>query len=65
MKTVTIMFDEKEFKVEGAGQASSFEECYQLAWALKIAESQLATSYLPFFNDAISEIVDGLEGIND
>jgi hypothetical protein len=29
------MFDEKEFKVEGDGEASSLEECYQLAWALK------------------------------
>ena len=65
MKTVTIMFDEKDFKVEGVGEASSVEECYQLAWALKIAESQLATSYLPFLNDAISEIVGNFEGIND
>jgi hypothetical protein len=59
------MFDEKEFKVEGDGEASSLEECYQLAWALKKVESQLAISYLPFLNDAISKIVDGLEGIND
>lgn len=65
MKTVTIMFDENEFKVEGAGQASSFEECYQFALALKTAEAQLSISYLPFFNDAISEILDGLEGIKD
>lgn len=65
MKTITIMFDEKEFKVEGAGELSSMEECYQLAWALKKVESELAISSLPFLNDAISKIVDGLEGIND
>jgi|GEM_PF-3971554 len=65
MKTVTIMFDEKEFKVEGDGEASSLEECYQLAWALKKVESELAISSLPFLNDAISKIVDGLEGIKD
>lgn len=65
MKTVTIMFDEKEFKVEGAGEASSMDECYQLARGLKIAESQLAMSSLPFLNDAISKIVDNFEGIND
>ena len=65
MKTITIMFDEKEFKVEGAGEASSMDECYQLALALKTAESQLAMSSLPFLTDAISEIVNNFEGIND
>ena len=65
MKKITITLDENEFKVEGIVEIQSLKESFQLALALKEAEEQAKTSFSLCFHDAINQIVNNFEGIND
>ena len=65
MTTVTITLDENEFKVEGVEEVRSLKECFQLALALKEAEEQAKTSCSLCFHNAINQIVNNFEGINE